>query len=71
VQVPQHPFPRSVDWQSGADSMATSFPRSYTPKFFLTEIRWRSSVCTTFACKCRALNSNYCCNCRSDARDAT
>jgi hypothetical protein len=28
LEVPQHPFPRSVDWLSGTDSMATSFPRS-------------------------------------------
>jgi hypothetical protein len=26
VRVPQHPFPRLVDWSSGADSMATLHP---------------------------------------------
>jgi hypothetical protein len=39
VWVPQHPFRRSVDWLSSTDSMATSLPRSYTPGFFLMEIR--------------------------------
>ena len=34
ARVPQHPFPRSVDRYSGADSMATSFPGSYSPGFF-------------------------------------
>ncbi|GFG34070.1 hypothetical protein Cfor_11414 [Coptotermes formosanus] len=34
-QVPQHPFPRSVNWSSGAATMATSFPRSYSAGFFL------------------------------------
>jgi hypothetical protein len=37
--VPQHLFPRSVDWLSSADSMASSFPWSYTPRFFLMGIR--------------------------------
>jgi hypothetical protein len=31
--------PISQDWSSGADSMATSFPGSYTPGFFLMGIR--------------------------------
>jgi hypothetical protein len=35
ARVLQHPFPRSVDWSS----MATSFPGSYTPRFFLMGIR--------------------------------
>jgi hypothetical protein len=39
LRVPQHPLPRSVDWSSGADSMATSFLESYTPPFFLMGIR--------------------------------
>jgi hypothetical protein len=38
VRVPQHPFPRSVDWESGADSIAISFPRSNVTGFFLMEI---------------------------------
>jgi hypothetical protein len=38
ARVLQHPFPRSVDWQSGADSMTTSFPGFYTPGFFLMGI---------------------------------
>jgi hypothetical protein len=35
----EHPFPRSVDWSSGASSMATSFPGSYAPRIFLMGIR--------------------------------
>jgi hypothetical protein len=34
ARVPQHPFPWSVDWYSGADSMAASFPGSYNFEFF-------------------------------------
>jgi hypothetical protein len=34
ARVPQHPFPRSVDWTSGADSTAISFLGSYTPGLF-------------------------------------
>ena len=32
-------FPGRMDRYSGADSMATSFPRSYSPGFFLMGIR--------------------------------
>ena len=38
-EVSQHPFPRSVDRYCGADSMATSFPGSYSHGFFLMGIR--------------------------------
>jgi hypothetical protein len=34
LRVPQHPFPRSVDWSSCAESMATSFPLILHPWIF-------------------------------------
>jgi hypothetical protein len=70
-QVPQHPFPRSVDWSSSADTRATSFPRSYRAGFLLVGFCQRPSLRATPTCKChRAPNSNYRRSCRTDARDA-
>jgi hypothetical protein len=52
-RVNQHPFPWSMDWKRGADSMATLFCGSHTSRFFLMGIPYRPNAHTTFACKCR------------------